>query len=232
MYIQKNNNPFFIFKKGTTNLHPNSSNQRPHRRTMRGGIDLLNRPLPALPELVLILTAIILPDTVGIGPDDLRELLVRRDAVQNAQVADEDALELRGVAVAVVRVARFADDVRVRVGQLLDGRFGDARRRLQVVGGVGGGAVGAVGAVLALETRAGGCRGAVQLDESAQDDALVVGPAVLFVSINQSIYVYIGNRVDLTYTGSPLFVQKSVRPSLIVPFSLMKPTFLNQSHWR
>lgn len=132
---------------------------------MRRSVHLLDGPLPVLSQLILIVTAIIVPDTLRVNADDLRELRVGHGAVQNAQVADEDSLELRGVAVAIVRVARFADDVRIRVREVFDGGFGDALGRLQVVAGAGG-RVGAAADDGPVGAEIRECRGVVKFDQS------------------------------------------------------------------
>lgn len=79
---------------------------------MRGSINLIpKRTSPSLPQLVVLRIPVILPDTLRRSTDNLRELLVRGNAVQKAEVANEDTLELGGVCIARVGVAGFTDDV-------------------------------------------------------------------------------------------------------------------------
>ena len=79
---------------------------------MRGSINLIpKRTSPSLPQLVVLRIPVILPDTLRRSTDDLRKLLVRGNAVQEAEVANEDTLELGGVCIARVGVAGFTDDV-------------------------------------------------------------------------------------------------------------------------
>ena len=108
-------------------------------------------------RIPLLLVPVVLPDAVRILLDRVLERVVWRRGVQQLQVAHEDALELVGVAAAVGFAALVVDDA-VVVRELLDGGFGD-------LGGQG--KVGAVGG------------GFVELDEAAEDDALVVGPCCL-----------------------------------------------------
>lgn len=101
---------------------------------MRGRIDLHNGPLPIDTQPVLVLTAIMPPDTLCADADGLREETVWRKRVQRAQVPDENALELGGIGVArVILVAGFLDHARVGIGQFVDGCFGDASRVVEVL---------------------------------------------------------------------------------------------------
>ena len=79
---------------------------------MRGSINLIpKRTSPNLSQFIILRIPVILPDTLRRSTDDLRKLLVRRNAVQEAEVANEDTLELSGVCIARVGVAGFTDDV-------------------------------------------------------------------------------------------------------------------------
>ena len=79
---------------------------------MRGSINLIpKRTSPNLSQFIILRIPVILPDTLRRSTDDLRKLLVRGRAVQEAEVANEDTLELGGVCIARVGVAGFTDDV-------------------------------------------------------------------------------------------------------------------------
>lgn len=92
---------------------------------MRGSINLIpKRTSPNLPQLIILLITIVIPDTLRRSTDNLRKLLIRGNAVQKAEVANEYTLELSGVCIARVGVAGFTDDV-VFVGQNVNGGFGD-----------------------------------------------------------------------------------------------------------
>lgn len=79
---------------------------------MRGSINLIpKRTSPNLSQFIILRIPVILPDTLRRSTDNLRELLVRGNAVQKAEVANEDTLELGGVCIARVGVAGFTDDV-------------------------------------------------------------------------------------------------------------------------
>lgn len=125
------------------------------RRRIRW-VDPRTRPHHAQ-RISLLLVPVVLPNAVRVLLDRVLERVIWRRGVQQLQVAHEDALELVGVAAAVGLAALVVDDAIV-VGELFDGGFGDL------------GCEGQVGAV-------GG--GFVELDEAAEDDALVVGPCCL-----------------------------------------------------
>jgi hypothetical protein len=119
-------------------------------------IDKRTRPHHAQ-RIALLLVPVVLPDTVRVLLDRVLERVIWRRGVQQLQIAHEDALELVGIAAAVGLAALVVDDA-VVVGELFDGGFGDLGSEGQV-GAVGG--------------------GFVELDEAAEDDALVVGPCCL-----------------------------------------------------
>ena len=79
---------------------------------MRGSINLIpKRTSPNLSQFIILRIPVILPDTLRRSTDNPRELLDRGNAVQKAEVANEDTLELGGVCIARVGVAGFTDDV-------------------------------------------------------------------------------------------------------------------------
>ena len=119
-------------------------------------VDKRTRPHHAQ-RIPLLLVPVVLPNAVRVLLDRVLERVIWRRGVQQLQVAHEDALELVGVAAAVGLAALVVDDA-IIVGELFDGSFGDL------------GCEGQIGAV-------GG--GFVELDEAAEDDALVVGPRCL-----------------------------------------------------
>lgn len=110
----------------------------------------MERSRPVHTKLIL-LVAVILPDTVGAALNDLSIDVVGRGPLQHLEIANEDALELSCVRGAI-RFAKVVDN-HVRVSQGLDGSLGDSVGCFEVCGI--------------------GC-GSVQLDESAEDDSLVV----------------------------------------------------------
>jgi hypothetical protein len=87
------------------------------------------------------------------------------------------------------------------VGQLSNSGFGDlgSQREVRVVRG-----------------------GTVELDETTENDALVVGPCCL---AEVSEYAHPFCSIDLTIL---LFLQSLVNPSLMVPRSLIIPLAVNQ----
>lgn len=100
---------------------------------MRGSINLIpKRTSPILSQLVILRITIIIPDTLRRSTDNLGKLLVRRNAVQQTEVANENTLELGGVCIARVRVAGFTDDV-VFVGENVDGGFGNVGGGFEVL---------------------------------------------------------------------------------------------------
>ena len=125
------------------------------RRRIRW-VDPRTRPHHAQ-RISLFLVPVVLPNAVRVLLDRVLERVIWRRGVQQLQVAHEDALELVGVAAAVGLAALVVDDT-VVVRELFDGGFGDLGCERQV-GAVGG--------------------GLVELDEAAEDDALVVGPCCL-----------------------------------------------------
>lgn len=79
---------------------------------MRGSINLIpKRTSPNLSQFIILRIPVILPDTLRRSTDNPRKLLVRGNAVQETEVANEDTLELGGVCIARVGVAGFTDDV-------------------------------------------------------------------------------------------------------------------------
>lgn len=98
---------------------------------MRRRINQTILPSPILTQFTALSIPVILPDTLRRSADHRLEHMVRRDGMQKAEIADEDALELGGVGVAGVRVAGLADDV-VAVCEDADGGFGDVRCGFEV----------------------------------------------------------------------------------------------------
>ena len=73
---------------------------------MRRSINLMSkRTSPILSQFIILCIPVILPDTLRRSTDDLRKLLVRGNAVQEAEVANEDTFELSRVCIARVWVA-------------------------------------------------------------------------------------------------------------------------------
>ena len=79
---------------------------------MRRSINLMSkRTSPILSQFIVLRIPVILPNTLRRSTDNLRKLLIRGNAVQEAEIANEDTLELGGVCIARVGVAGFTDDV-------------------------------------------------------------------------------------------------------------------------
>jgi hypothetical protein len=165
------------------------------------------RPGPVNAQYVpLLLVAVLQPHGIGILLDRLRIRVVGRRSVQLLQVAHEDAFEL-GCVTAAAWLAAVVDDA-VVVGEGVEGCVRDARGKLHVF-------------------FVGGC--AVQFDEAAEDDALVVGPGCLCACQSCGSSGKKGVAGGLT---RPLFLQSSLRPSLMVPFLLIMPVPMNHVNVR
>jgi hypothetical protein len=122
-----------------------------HGGALGGGVGLFVGAVVRDAEAVV--DGVVLDDLVGVVQDELLVVLVVRDLPQLGQVAHEDALELRQVARAVVRLAVVARHAARRLA------LGNVR-----VGNLGGRAD-----VLRVE------RGVRELDQAAEDGTLVVG---------------------------------------------------------
>jgi hypothetical protein len=109
-------------------------------------------PTPVNAKLV-VTVPIIIPDTVGTRLNNSRIFTLRRNAIQQLQVANEDAFELRPIR-STVRFARIMYHI-VGIRQRRDGGLGNRCRRFQV----------------RLVRRC-----SVQLGQTAEDDTLVVRP--------------------------------------------------------
>src|ERR1700722_710012 len=143
---------------------PILSPARPGRQVRGGGehleggglparVGLVEGSGPAQPELAAGVPRVA-PYGVGVGEDERPVGRLAAQSLELMQVADEDALELRLVAVAAGRLARLGEDAR-RPGQAAQRRVRDELSRAQV-------------ALVAGEL--------AQRGEPAEDHALVVGP--------------------------------------------------------
>jgi hypothetical protein len=134
-------------------------NQRIHGRAVRRRIHRIHEwTLPQLTQLV-VSVAIVRPEALGRAVYDFDEGIVGRHALQQLQVAHEDALELRRVGRAVRVATRFSQHVAMVTS--VEGQGGDGGQR----------------DVCRPPDVALIRRDLVELDQAAEDNALVVGPA-------------------------------------------------------
>ncbi len=129
------------------------ADQHVHGRAVRPRRGIYVGAGPGDPELVRVVPVVV-PDRVRVLEDEVPDGLGGPRLLQVPQVPHEDALEL-GPVVAAVRLAPL--EQHAVLGQVRDGGGGDIHR---------------------LVEERGVARGLGQLDEAAEDDALVVGPGL------------------------------------------------------
>jgi len=118
------------------------------------------------------------PDAVGVGAHEAVVLRLRIDGVEGAQIADEDAFELRAVR-AAFGLAGVVEDAQ-SIGEMRDGSCGD---------GPG------------LGLRGGVVIGLVQCCETTENDALIVGPGGLPVVFATGGKAVVDKMIAIDHAG-------------------------------
>ena len=139
----------------STHRNPRDQGFDGARMCRRSGVHERSTPYHA--QEIAFLAPRFLPYALRVSVDEVLDFRVRGGLLQLLQVPHEDALERRPV-VAALGFAGFVEDEVRRGAQGGDGGVGDCEGCGDVVVGAGRGS------------------GKVQLDEGAEDDALVIGP--------------------------------------------------------